>query len=110
MLDELLEALEVVLDTSRRCLHHLIANLAGCALRRVVVDGELYFGVPIDGFELHLTRVLIAGDRTPGDDPIGLLLDDLGFPFALGTGNPGFPFQVLVVELANFLDGRATPR
>src|SRR3981081_637321 len=48
VLNELLEALEVVFNASRRRLRQRVGNFSDCALGWVVVDGELYLGVPID--------------------------------------------------------------
>src|SRR5437764_65968 len=94
----------IVLHASRRRLRQLIASLADDARRGLVIDSQLHQGAAIDRLELDLAVVLVAGDRPPRDHLVGLLLDDLGLPAAIDAGDLRFPFQVLVVELANFVD------
>src|ERR1700736_2928776 len=104
VLDELLESLQVVLDTTRRRLDQLVADLAHRASRRIVVERELDLRVPVHRLKLDLAVVLVTGHGTPRDQLVRLLLGDLSCPLTLGARDLRLPLEMLVVELANFLD------
>jgi hypothetical protein len=100
VLDELLEALKILLDEAA----------VGADLRAERLGDPL--GLPGHGhldarpalaerLEADLARRPLAGDRAPADDLIGLLVRDLGRPLLAVAAGVDDPLQVSVVELSH---------
>src|SRR4029079_9416072 len=93
LLDELLEAVEVVADphtveaqrAAERFLHPL-----GVVGHLDVDPGLLRF----EGLERNLARVVLAMNGSPRHDPVGLLLADLRLLRVLLSADLGLPLQV----------------
>src|SRR5262249_57248316 len=102
-LDELLEALQVILHLAV----HEPQRVAD-ALKEpfgIVLEGEGNARLVIaEAMEINHAAVHVARRAGPGDAIVGNLLSDARVPLLLFAADVGAPAQALVVDLAHFLD------
>src|SRR5438093_3364433 len=109
LLDELLETVEVTLDTDVIRAENLPDPLRDVRRRPVQLELDLRL-VLAERDEVHDPLVPRARCAPPDDDFVGNLLGDLGIPLLDLAGDPRAPVQPLVVELLDRFDTFHEPR